>query len=216
MERKILSIALVALLTAGAISGCKKAFDDSSDDNSNTSGSGSSSQGVANNSQTVDEVAEDTKEDESDYVFNVSTANKIIGKTSSVAVEGSGAAASGSVATINASGDYIVEGDLTDGQIVVDVQDNTDEGTVKLILNGADFSCSTAAALYVKSAAKVSVLISDGTENTFSSTYSGEDSVATPRCAVARRADQPSRHRVHPVARAAAGRVEWGSGPGQP
>jgi len=179
MERKILSIALVALLTAGAISGCKKAFDDSSDDNSNTSGSSSSSQGVANNSQTVDEVAEDTKEDESDYVFNVSTANKIIGKTSSVAVEGSGATASGSVATINASGDYIVEGDLTDGQIVVDVQDNTDEGTVKLILNGADFSCSTAAALYVKSAAKVSVLISDGTENTFSSTYSGEDSVAT-------------------------------------
>ena len=64
--------------------------------------------------------------------------------------------------TITAAGTYVVSGSLDDGQIVVDTEDKE---TVRLVLNGADITCSTSAPIYVKSADKIILILADGTEN---------------------------------------------------
>ncbi|MDO4864469.1 MAG: carbohydrate-binding domain-containing protein [Ruminococcus sp.] len=97
---------------------------------------------------------------------------------SSIAVDGKYAQAEGSRVTISHSGSYYIEGSLSDGQIWVEVPDETvDTGTVKLILSGVDISGKSAPALFVKNAEKTSVTISDGTENIISdgeTAYSGD------------------------------------------
>lgn len=69
--------------------------------------------------------------------------------------------------TISESGEYVVEGSISDGQIIVDIPD-TDTGVVSLILNDVEVNCSDSAALYVKNAEKVVLSLVDGTLNTFS------------------------------------------------
>lgn len=152
---------------------CKKSFEDDNVEQNDSDTEQES--GVVTKEETVD--ISNVSESDSDYKFNVSTLNKIIGKTTSVAVEGTGVTSEGSVATISASGDYYVSGTLNDGQLIVDVADG-DEGTVKIILSDVDFSCASGPAMYIKNAEKVSVLISDGTDNKFTSTYTGSDSLA--------------------------------------
>jgi len=68
----------------------------------------------------------------------------------------------GSVITITGEGDYILNGALSDGQIVVDV-DKTEK--VQLVLDGVNITSKTSAAIYVKKADKVFVTLADGTEN---------------------------------------------------
>ncbi len=69
--------------------------------------------------------------------------------------------------TITESGEYVLEGKISDGQIIVDVPD-TDTKVVTLILNGVEVSCSDSAAIYVKNAEKVVLSLVEGTTNTFS------------------------------------------------
>ncbi len=75
---------------------------------------------------------------------------------------GDGVAINGGVVTISKPGSYILSGSLTDGQIVVEV---TKEEKVQLVLNGVDITCSNSAAIYVKSADKVSLTLVKDTVN---------------------------------------------------
>ena len=68
----------------------------------------------------------------------------------------------GSTVTITSEGVYIVSGTLTDGQIIVDADD---EAKVQIVLNGASVTSNDSAALYVKSADKVFVTTAEGTDN---------------------------------------------------
>ena len=67
--------------------------------------------------------------------------------------------------TITKEGDYLVEGSLSDGMIIVDV-DKTEK--VQLILNGVNMNSATSAPIYVRQADKVFVTLADGTTNTLS------------------------------------------------
>ncbi|MGN7414785.1 carbohydrate-binding domain-containing protein [Paenibacillus sp. SAF-068] len=92
-----------------------------------------------------------------------STAIKLNGTTATVT--GSGAkAASGSV-TISEAGTYVLSGELTDGQIVVNV---ADKGTVHLVLNGATIHDNDSAAIYIQKAGKAVITLEKGTKNTVS------------------------------------------------
>lgn len=90
----------------------------------------------------------------------------------------SGVTIDGSTITINEEGVYIVSGTLSDGQIIVDADD---AAKVQIVLNGADITSKTSAALYVKSADKVFVTLADGTENSLANggsfTSDGETNV---------------------------------------
>ncbi len=81
---------------------------------------------------------------------------------SSIAIEGSGATAVGSVATITAAGTYSISGTLTNGQVIVDTMD---DGQVTLILNGANITCSHSSPIYVANADKTEITLATGTQN---------------------------------------------------
>ena len=79
-----------------------------------------------------------------------------------ITVEGDGASADNTTVTISAAGMYNISGTLTDGQIIVDTQD---EESVSLILNGASISSSTNAPIYIRNAKKTMLTLAAGTEN---------------------------------------------------
>lgn len=68
----------------------------------------------------------------------------------------------GDTITIAEEGTYILSGNLTNGQIVVEAEN----AKVQLVLDNADISCETSAAIYVKDADKVFITTTDGSTNT--------------------------------------------------
>ena len=68
----------------------------------------------------------------------------------------------GDTITITEEGTYILSGSLTNGQIVVEAEN----AKVQLVLDNADISCETSAAIYVKDADKVFITTADGSTNT--------------------------------------------------
>lgn len=65
--------------------------------------------------------------------------------------------------TIMDEGTYILSGTMTDGMIIVDVEDSD---KVQLVLDNADISCATSAAIYVKNADKVFITTTADSQNT--------------------------------------------------
>lgn len=91
------------------------------------------------------------------------------------AFEGTGAAISGNDVMILFPGTYVISGQLDDGQIIVDSQR---DGTVRLVLNGAEIHNSSSSAIYVMNADKTVITLAEGTNNVVSD---GESYVyATP------------------------------------
>ena len=91
---------------------------------------------------------------------------KITLSETSATADGKNVKIDGTKITVSASGNYEFSGKLTDGQIVVNVEDTTlDAGTVKLFFNGVDITGVSDAAVYVVNAKKTSINIMDNTEN---------------------------------------------------
>lgn len=72
-----------------------------------------------------------------------------------------GVTVDGNVITITSGGTYIISGTLSEGQLVVDADDEK----VQLVLDNADITCATSAAIYVKSAGKTFITLTEGSEN---------------------------------------------------
>ena len=70
---------------------------------------------------------------------------------------------SGSTVTLTKEGTYLLSGSLEDGMVIVDAE-KTDK--LQVVLNGAEITSSTSAALYVRQADKVFVTLAEGSENT--------------------------------------------------
>lgn len=73
----------------------------------------------------------------------------------------SGAYISGNIITITKEGTYVLSGALSEGQIVVDA----DSAKVQLVLDNADITCASSAAIYVKNADKAFITLAEGSEN---------------------------------------------------
>lgn len=71
----------------------------------------------------------------------------------------------GSTVTITDEGVYVLSGALSDGQVIVNAED-TDK--VQLVLDGAEITSSTSAAIYSLSADKVFITLAEGSENSLS------------------------------------------------
>lgn len=71
--------------------------------------------------------------------------------------------------TISEEGTYILSGEISDGQVIIDAADTS---KIQIVLNGVTINSSNSAAIYVKSADKVFITSVQGTENTLS--MSGE------------------------------------------
>ena len=76
-------------------------------------------------------------------------------------VDGAGAAADGSTVTITAGGTYVLAGQISAGQVVV----NADGEKVQLVLDGVSVTSSDSAAILVRAAKKVWLTLANGTQN---------------------------------------------------
>ncbi|MBQ8921365.1 MAG: carbohydrate-binding domain-containing protein [Oscillospiraceae bacterium] len=95
----------------------------------------------------------------------------------SATAEGKNVTVDGNKITISASGDYEISGTLDDGQIIVNVPDETaDPGTVKLYFNGVNITGVRDAALLIENAENTSINLVEGTENYL---YDGQTYSAT-------------------------------------
>lgn len=72
----------------------------------------------------------------------------------------SGVYISGNIITITKEGTYVLSGALSEGQIVVDA----DSAEVQLVLDNADITCASSAAIYVKNADKAFITLAEGSE----------------------------------------------------
>lgn len=177
MKRETITASLLGLALLIGSMGCKKAFEDDGQ-SYNPDADKDLIDKVTNSDEVLDDIVAATiDESPSDYVFNLQTANKIIGKGATVAVEGKGATADGATATISQSGEYMVEGELTDGRLLIDL-DKDDNGIVKLMLNNARYTSASGAALKIKTCPKVSILLMDDTYNVLESTTEADTSAA--------------------------------------
>lgn len=102
---------------------------------------------VGDNTETDASKSEETRADESE--------------TNETENAASGAYISGNIITITKEGTYVLSGALSEGQIVVDA----DSAKVQLVLDNADITCASSAAIYVKNADKTFITLAEGSEN---------------------------------------------------
>ena len=172
------------LVTAALLTGCTAVASTADSTGSSTSSSADSTAAVAiDDSTTAAEVLaanQETHDDAADYEWDDADVVQIAldGDSASVdSASGSDAVTiSGSTVTITAAGTYELSGTLDDGQIVVA---SAGEGTVRLILNGAEVTNSTGAALVVTEADEAMIVLADGSSNSLADTDSyAEDAEA--------------------------------------
>lgn len=77
-------------------------------------------------------------------------------------VDGNGATADANGVTISEAGSYSIQGTLSNGQIIVDTEDEED---VVLLLGGVDITSASSAPIYVSNANNTVITLVDGTEN---------------------------------------------------
>ena len=109
----------------------------------------------------------------------VTDATKIHLNGDSVTVDGDYAEVNGTTVTISHSGSFYIDGTLNDGQINVNIPDETaDPETVKIFLNGVNITGKSAPAILITNAENTSINLVDGTENFISdgdTAYTGDN-----------------------------------------
>ncbi|MFE7406493.1 carbohydrate-binding domain-containing protein [Isoptericola sp. NPDC057559] len=163
---RTVALAAAGTLAAGALAACGAdsagsastgSSDTSAAEIAATDNSGRSAQDVlaANLSSEETAALADQTWDTADEV-----AVALDGDTASAS--GDGVTVDGSTVTITQPGTYRVSGTLDDGQVVVDA---SADGVVRLVLDGAEITSSTGAAIDVRDADQVSVVLADGSTN---------------------------------------------------
>lgn len=115
---------------------------------------------------TTEEVEDDESHDDSDdYTWEEGDEIQIILADNSTAISGSGASVAWNVVTVSSAGTYKFSGSLTDGQVIVN---SDDDDIVRLVLNGMDINCSYGSPLYLFNAEKVVIVITENTINNLS------------------------------------------------
>lgn len=114
----------------------------------------------AASSAVVEATQSSTVVDDEEIEIGPITATIALGDT--ITASGTGATVDGSNVTITSGGTYSISGTLSDGQIIVDSQDEED---VQLLLNGVNITCLSSAPIYVKNAKNAIIILNKGTEN---------------------------------------------------
>lgn len=111
-------------------------------------------------------------EDSTDYVWNDSDVIPIVLNGSSVTVNNVGVTVTGSIVTITKAATYSITGSLTNGQLVVNTED---DGVVRIILSGAQVANSTTTPFLISKSKKVVVYLQPASQSSFSdaTTYAG-------------------------------------------
>ena len=175
MKRKIIAIGLITIITALWICGCNK----------NTKLKENSSSSVENVTNSQNSDSNDISSEKFDIDVTYSDKEKLSLTKDELDKYDNVLNLNGESISITESGEYVLSGEITEGQIVVDVPDSDDK-VVTLILNGVTVNCSDSAAIYVKNAKKVVLSLVEGTTNTFAdgSNYSYNNDEDEPNACI--------------------------------
>ena len=173
-------VVLLAVAALG-IAGCGKGTDTTSTKSTSTEAVTLSSSGHATVS-TVDLTEGKYSEEKLDASWDEKSAVKITLNGDSVTADDKNVEVDGSKVTITGAGTYVLSGTLSDGQIVVD---SDDKDSVRLVLNGAEITCSNSSAIWVKDGDTI-ITLADGTENTLTdgAEYTTDSEDDEPKAAV--------------------------------
>lgn len=117
---------------------------------------------VGDDTETDASESDETKADETQADESETDATKAgESETDATKVASSGVSISGNIITISKEGTYVLSGALSEGQIIVDA----DSAKVQLVLDNADITCASSAAIYVKNADKTFITLAEGSEN---------------------------------------------------
>lgn len=146
--KALFALALALILTLGALSACTISFE--------------TEKGAAPGAADLAAAKNAGGDDLKDLVIDTT----IELNDEKTAVTGNGAVFENGVLTISKSGAYALKGKLSDGQILVDTED---EAKVKLLFDGVTIHSSTSAPLLILSSPKeTKLLLAEGSENTLS------------------------------------------------
>lgn len=161
MRMTVMSLAIgLALLT-----GCSTT---NTNNSANGSGATSTVEGTALNVATQSNDIQVEYVDDDYYIdWKNESVTTVTLNGSTINVDGIGAQVQDSTLTITSGGTYVISGQLTDGQIIID---SADKQTVRIILNGAEINSSSSAPIYVKQAEKAVLSLKAGTSNSVSDT----------------------------------------------
>lgn len=157
-RKRIITLLAAASLAAAGLSGCA-----SSDGSANVESSADTESGTESASYETLSYEDMFTDRDFEVGYDESEAVTIDLENLSAA---DGVSVDGSVITITREGTYIITGTLTEGQIIVDAED----AKVQLVLDNADITCASSAAIYIKSADKTFITLAEGSENTLTNT----------------------------------------------
>ncbi|MBH0117446.1 carbohydrate-binding domain-containing protein [Salinibacterium sp. NG253] len=169
-KSKLVAASLSTIVLTVVLAGCSAtAFSDTA---AETAAVGALGFDATQNAEQI-MAANDTEPTAStDFDYNVAQAVSIALQGSTAIASGAGALIEGSTITITTAGTYVLGGTLDDGQIVVDT---ADEGIVRLVLDGADISSSTTAAIHFAAADEAQIALASGSANSLSDTSAYAD-----------------------------------------
>ncbi|WP_103062380.1 carbohydrate-binding domain-containing protein [Actinomyces qiguomingii] len=119
---------------------------------------------LAANADTSAATAAVTADDDAGtYDAASATTIALSGDSASVAGDGAaGVSVDGGTVTISAAGTYVLSGELTDGEMIV----NADDAQVRLVLDGASITNADGPAIDIQDAGSAVVVLAEGSENT--------------------------------------------------
>lgn len=163
---------VILILSSGACEAFQDSFSETTLSNTSTE-TGSIEDNEESSTEASSENCNDHEDDE-DYSWDESEVISIVLNGSSITAEDDSVVIDGSTATIKSAGTYTISGSLSNGQIIVDTDDDE---TVRLILNGVNISCSTSSPIYITDADKTIIVLADNSENTLTdgTSYTFED-----------------------------------------
>ena len=174
-------VVLLAVATLG-IAGCGKGNNDTAGTKSTSTETVTLSSSGHATVSTVNLTEGKYSEEKLDASWDEKSAVKITLNGDSVTADDKNVKVDGSKVTITGAGTYVLSGTLSDGQIVVD---SDDKDSVRLVLNGAEITCSNSSAIWVKDGDTI-ITLADGTENTLTdgTEYTTDSEDDEPKAAV--------------------------------
>ncbi|MBE6729638.1 MAG: carbohydrate-binding domain-containing protein [Ruminococcaceae bacterium] len=157
--KKILSVLLILTLILSLLAGCGNDKNDTPSENQDGTSSDAAPVEVDFSKTDADMFTE--RDNKTDYDESKAVAIKLNGTTATAS--SNSVKISGSKITITEEATYVVSGELTDGMLIVDASDTA---KLQIVLNGANITSKTSAALYILEADKVFLTLADGTTNT--------------------------------------------------
>ncbi len=149
--KKVFVLILALCLMLSTLAGCGKA-----DIGGTALGTGETSSGTPAEVDFGGSDADMFTERDSKTDYDEATAIKIELKDDSATSSDNSVKISGSTVTITKDATHILSGSLSDGMVIVDAPDTA---KLQLVLNGADITSKTSAALYIKQADKVFITL---------------------------------------------------------